>query len=426
MALNRIRRIGAAVVLALASVWVALACLAQMQTRVAAERQPWIALSWDSANPVALTRMAELFTESRRNAADSQAAVELARSALVRAPLNGAALRVLGFEADRARDAAGARRLMNASDRLTKRDTVAQLWLLTQAIRDGDYLSGLRKSEAVLRRDPGAAPLVYEILGSTLAEPKAVSVLAARLSTRPAWRTDFLETVAAKGASVDQALGLYAALEASRSPPSPEEAAALVGRLIIERRYVPAYAVWRTRAGGAAPAAWSGIYAGDFRPRPGAPPFNWRLANRGEAFAELGDGPDGAPALHTQFQTGSTVVLAEQYLLATPGRYRLDGSAWLATDLAARASGWRIECAENGVVILDQRFDAATPGGWRPFAAEYETPAEGCAAQRLRLLGLAQDRFDTTEAWHRGLRLTRIPAGLAPGGEAAPAVAAHP
>jgi hypothetical protein len=421
---HKIRRVGAAVALAFAGLWVAMACLAQMQSRAAAERDPWVALGWDAANPVALTRMAELFAGSRRHAADSQAAVELARSAMLRAPLNGAALRVLGFEADRAGDAAAARRLMEASDRLTKRDTVAQLWLLTEAIRERDYANGLTKSEAVLRRDPGVAPLVYEILGGTLGEPAAVSVLAARLAARPAWRTRFLTAVTAKGPSVDQALRLYAALEARRSPASPEEAEALVQRLIAERRYAQAYALWRIRAGGAAAANWGGIYAGNFRARPGAPPFNWRLSDKGEAFAELGDGPDGAPSLHVQFQTGSTEVLAEQILLATPGRYRLDGAAWLATDLAARATGWRIECAESGAVILDQRFDAATPGGWRPFTAEYETPAQGCAAQRLKLLGLALDRFDTIEAWHRDLRLTKVSASPAPVGEAAPAVAA--
>jgi hypothetical protein len=406
---GRAYRIGGAVVLGLLSLWLALACLAQMQSRATTAAQPWVALAWDSANPSAMTRLAEFYVESGASPENSKAAVELARAALVKAPFNGVALRILGVEAQRAKDLAGARRLMAASDALTQRDSVAQLWLLARALERKDYALGLRKAESVLRRDPGAARMVYELLGRRLGDPAAVASISKRLARRPEWRGDFLKTVAAK-ADVDQVRALYISLERRGSPPSIDEAVALVDRLISAGRYGEAYRLWRGRAGGAANATPGLIYAADFRPRPGAPPFNWRLAEEGAAFAVLADGPDGTPALHVQVQTGAATVLADQLLLAPPARYRLDGAVWLADDLAARSVNWRVECVGDAGLLVEQQFDKTAPGGWRPFSVEFDVPATGCPAQRLAFRAIAQDRFAAIEAWSGGLKLTKIAA----------------
>src|SRR5581483_1891723 len=121
------------------------------------------------------------------------------------------------------------------------------------------------------------------------------------------------------------------------APADDEEAGFLVGRLIGDDDAQRARSVWAALLPGQAAPQTAGLYDGDFAPRPGAAPFNWRLAAGGEAVAERAQPPrplpsGGAPAaLHVQFTPTTPARLAEQMLLLPPGRYRLTGAVMFDT-----------------------------------------------------------------------------------------------
>ena len=405
--------------LALGGLWLALACLANAQSRALTNVEPSTALAWDPGNPRALSRLAELYAENGGGASDARMARELALSALAQAPLDGAALRVLGIEAQRAGDMAGAARLMAASDRVTRRDSTTQLWLLDQAIRRGAYPLAYDKAEIVLAGAPATADQVFPVLRMSLNDPRAAALLTERLARRPPWRERFVADVFAHQDDVDAARRLYAALSAGPAKPTAGETAALVKRLADEHAFREANDLWRRSLSVAFRGGSAGVYDGDFRGGPGAPPFNWRLSNGSDAFAELGRAPDGQPALHVQFSTGADSRLAEQLMVLPPGTYRLRGAALLGDRQAPDQLAWSVACAEGGRVVLARAAQGAAPGpDWTSFDVPFEVPAEGCGAQWLSLRGLAQDRFGTLEAWCRSLAV--VPAAMTARAAAAP------
>jgi len=404
-------RWGVAALLILGGVWLSLACLANAASRAYADAEPSTALAWDPSNPHARSRLAELYSESRATAADSRTAQDLARSALTLAPLDGAALRVLGVEAQRAGDLEGAATLMAASDRVTQRDSTAQLWLLDQAIRRGEYDLAYAKAEVVLRGAPAAGPQVFPVMRMGLADPRALPPLVKRLVRRPEWREAFLRDVAANAEDLGVASRLHAALSSSPAPPTEAETASFIKRLVASGDYPGAYALWRRLA--TSPAG-AGVYAGDFRPRPGPVPFNWSLAQTGDAVAELGEAPRGGPALHAEFATGANADLATQLLMLPPGAYRLQGAAWLGQAGRPGRLAWSVACAGQKTLLGEARQGEGPPQEWRDFDMRFVVPPTGCGAQWLRLRSFAQDTFTTAEAWYRGVSVTAAAASPPP------------
>ena len=399
----RLARIMAATLLVLACAWLALACLANGQSRARAASEPWTALTWDPDNPQARSRLAEQFSGRHATAADSQAAIDLARAALTAGPLDGAALRVLGIEAQRAGDMRAAVRLMAASDRVTQRDSTAQLWLLDQAIRRGAYETAYAKAEVALRGAPAQASLVFPVMRMGLKDPRALPPLLKRLEQRPQWREAFVADAFAHVESPEDARRLFLALRSSAAPPDESETGAFVRRLVADGAYAEAHDLWRS---GVRSAAAAGVYGGDFRIHPGEAPFNWRLTNRADALAELAQAADGGPALRVQFSTASNARLAEQLLVLPPGVYRLHGQARAGMGGQPEQLAWRVTCAGRPGTLAEAGPAQGAAQDWGAFEARFAVPPTGCEAQWLTLDSFALDRIGVGEAWYRDIAIT--------------------
>lgn len=408
-------RLAARVLLVLGGVWLALACLANAESRALTQDQPWVALAWDDRNPAALSRLADLYAETVATAADSTRVRTLASQSLLLAPLNGAALRMLGVEAQREGDMARAARLMAASDTVTQRDDKAQLWRLDQDIRLGAYSQAYAKADVVLRREPGMGSLVFPVLELALKDPDALPPLAQRLARRPDWREGFLAFAFGGGVDLNTSRRLFMAVSAGPAPPTEVEAGAMVKRLVADGAYAEAYDLWRRLAGSGGAGRPTGLYGGDFRPHPGPAPFNWRLADDGAAVAELGEAPDGGPALHVQFDAGANNMLAEQLVTLAPGPYRLSGAMRIEGDGGRHLLAWSVRCAGKPETVLGEvgvQPDAVAD--WRRFAVAFTVPAGGCGAQWIRLASFAQDRFTPVEGWARQLAIAPTAAPAQP------------
>jgi hypothetical protein len=209
------------------------------------------------------------------------------------------------------------------------------------------------------------------------------------------------------GHSTDPALAarLFEALAHTSAPPGDEESGLIVGRYLAQGDVAGARALWLLLLPPGAGLPTTLVYNGDFRPQPGAPPFNWRLIQSEGATAEFVPAADGAAALHVLAPAARNAAAAEQLLTLRPGAYRLSGLALVEPGVSGDQFSWRVTCVgrtSDGAAEVRQGSGAA---GWRPFAVDFRIADQGCGAQWLALGGLAHDGFQPAESWYRGLKI---------------------
>jgi hypothetical protein len=391
-----------ALALAIASVALIAACGVQAAKAYLAAQDPEAALGWGLASPDALAILAQQrLSDPTRPGHDADAS-RFARQALLSGPFDAPALRVLALEAEQAGGHARARMLMVIADKWSRRDSATQLWLLEQALAEGDWPSASRHADALMRRQWRFQTMVFPGLVGALRDPAAVAPVVQTLNAHPDWRGPFLNFLAWRAADPAVAARLFLALAASPSPPSDADDANLVGRAVSQGDYAGARALWtRLLPRGSARDA-DLVYDGDFRPAPGAAPFNWRLIQSEGVTAETVPAADGAPALHVLAPAARNATAAEQLISLPPGTYRLSGRALVEPGQAGDLFSWRVSCVSRPDTPIVETVQSAGPAGWRAFSADFQV-GQGCAAQWLRLEGLAHAGFEPAEAWYRGL-----------------------
>jgi hypothetical protein len=238
--------------------------------------------------------------------------------------------------------------------------------------------------------------------------PEGRAALEAKLATRPFWRTSFFQT-AANSAIPATVLELLTAL-----PPNPDRAAAETEQravfvaLVNAGNGARAYATWQQLLPASYRERAHGVYDGNFSRWPGAPPFNWMLTDDGAGTARMVSAADlpQSSALNVRYFGSAAGVLAEQYVFAQPGTYRLQLSARRRTD---NATGGRLSMQVRCI-----RGDMLATLPLEPLGASLRTlsmpvqvPA-GCDLLRVRLVGTPGEVFSEVEAQITGVAFDRV------------------
>jgi hypothetical protein len=397
-----------AAALAIGAVILIAACGLQAARSWLAANNPQAAVSLGVADGDAFSAVAEA-REAARPGYD-EAAAAYARRALIAAPLDARAIRVLAQETEKDGGLTRARMMMVIADRWSRRDTAAQLWLLQQAMLEGDWPDASVHADALLRRHWQLEKVVFPAMAGALRDPAAVGPFVDRLSELPDWRRSFLSALAEHAPDPAVPARLFLALAATAAPPTDEDASNIVSRYVAQGDYAGARALWvRLLPRGAAPAAGQPVYNGDFRPLPGGAPFNWRLTQSEGVTAETIAAGDGALALHVLTPAAKDAVAADQLLTLAPGAWRLTGMARIEPGQSGEVFAWLVAClGQTSAPIAEARL-AAGVAGWRPFSIDFTVPPDkACSAQWLRLEGLAHSGFEPAEGWFRGLRVQPI------------------
>lgn len=399
-----------AIVLAVASLAAIVLCVVQSSRTWLADNNPEAALAWGLASPAALSAVADRRIDAPGRPGDDSEAIAYARQALLAEPLDVRALRVLALEAEKAGGPARARIMMVVGDQLTRRDTITELWLFQHALANADWRRLCLHADAMLRRVWQLERVLFPGMISALRDPAAVAPLVDRLEETPDWRKGFLNEVAWRSSDPADAARLFDALAATSAPPTDVESGYLVERYVSQGDYKDAKAVWTLLLPRGAPRVDGLIYNGDFRPLPGAPPFNWRLVETDGASVEITPAADGAPALHVVAPAAKNAEAAAQLLDLSPGSYRLSGVALVEPGQTGDLFSWRVGCvAQTNAGVAEARQGSGV-SGWRPFTVAFAVPAQGCDAQWLALEGLAHAGMEPAEAWYRGLTIRSISA----------------
>jgi hypothetical protein len=333
----------------------------------------------------------------------------LYRSAIAREPLLADPLALAGLDAAAQGDTARAERLMIAARDRDPRLPLARFWLLDHFVRTDRIDVALNEVGPAIRLQPDAITAIMTVLAAIADTPDGRTALARKLTTQPFWRTAFFQTASAS-TSPDVLLSLLSESGRARDgKAATDEQRAVFLALINSGHGVRAFQTWQQLLPASYRGRVEGIYDGSFGGWPGAQPFNWILADGGIGTARMvtaGDLPQST-ALDVRYFGSTSGVLAEQYVYAPAGNYRLQLAARRRT---SGATGGRlsmeVRCAD-GETLASQPLE--------PLGAQLRTMAmpatvtPACELVRVRLVGTPGEVFSEVEAQITGVAL--VPGG---------------
>lgn len=386
-------------VLVVAAIWLAWQVLLGP---VIQRAPPALAVRVAPNSPVVLGRAAEaeLLAERPANARD------LAGLALSKAPFDARAMRIFGLVEAREGRLATADDILTLAGNWSLRDDPAHAWLVQQRLRQGDYVSAFAHADTLARRRPDQHTAVFQLFtAAALADPRAVRPLVELLARNPPWRLNYIRGLYKAPENAPLIASLAIALETTPAPFDAAELEQLYNTWISEGR-LDGLRLIRERLG--RPPLTPPLVNGDFSDAPHAPPFTWVMGVGPGIQAEIteDDLNTRETSLRVQYDGYGSSNLARQFLLLRPGAYALTGAVRVETAPEPSRMVWVLSCTQTGAEIGRYVPVAQDPGKWTPFALRFVVPAEGCAAQWLRLEPRPELRRSTVVVWFDRFRIT--------------------
>ncbi len=277
-------------------------------------------------------------------------------------------------------DTQAARRLFAYSDRLSRRDLRTRLWVIEDAVAREDIPDALRNYDMALRTSRRAPEILFPILSAAVSDPEIARGLLNLLKANPPWGESFIAQLA--GSNLEPlAIARFYDMASARGiaiPPSAE--AALVNALVASGAYERAWAYYRNIRPDADARRSRNPNFAHITESPSLFDWNANAAVPG-VNASLRSGRDGGVL---DFSAPATVgaLVAQQYQLLPPGRYRLEGRS-IGLDQSPSASPyWSLECIDGRELDRIDLPNSSEANG--RFAGEFRVDAD-CPAQILKL-----------------------------------------
>jgi hypothetical protein len=350
-----------------------------------AQTKATLALSIVTNNPTA-KRLAE--------------ARQLAQTALRREPINATAAVVLGLIATMENRAALGRKLVGYSEHVSRRNSVAQLWMIEDQVSRGDVAGALVHYDRAMRVSPELRPTLIPILVQAAADPAVARPLAAILAGRPLWWPDALGPIIYRGSV--PAITLPIVLQQVKLRPSNDQERtfliAAMRRLVDAGAFRQADALYRT-TGGRPPVGDNLVYDGEFDAARYLPPFEWDLHSEGGFSATVQPRAGGGRALYLSVDQEHAGELARQLLQLKPGRYRFSALAGNIVGDTFERPQVKLLCAvADSRVVLDLHLGVAGEDG-APSQADFQVPASSCSAQWLTIASGGSEQSPQSDPW---------------------------
>jgi tetratricopeptide (TPR) repeat protein len=327
-------------------------------------------------------------------AIDSNRSVDLAElraqtiAALIRAPLNARALRILGQIEATGNDNAGAARLMTESARLSLHQSIAVYWLMRKNAQDGDYKAAIAYADDLLRTNPDLARYAVPVLAHFADDKKSAAAVEAVLNTDPPWRNLFFRLLPESVADARTPLKLLVALKSSPTPPAAEDIGRYLDLLIAHKYYDLAYYTWlqfiplqELREAGL-------LFNGSFELAPSGMPFDWSIKQGSGVTIDIVPRPDapGQHALSVDFLYGRVDFHSVYELVVLPpGVYRF-AVQYSGKIVGPRGMKWRVTCANDSHARLgESQMISDTGSAWKRSEFAFTVPPADCRAQYVQL-----------------------------------------
>lgn len=404
---GRTARIGRILI---AAVLLAIAFAAVLQSTVAGvfrNTRPQIALAWAPYDAQARARLAVSLMENRDSEPARERAALLARDAVRRDPITPAALRALAASAERPERALT---LVEAAQRLSRRDQGTQVWLIEHSIREGRADQALVHFDTALRTSWQSQQALFPLLASTLADRSLFDALMARLRRNPEWRVPFLAYLVDQDANPAQTARLARQFLDPRKPEEREAIATHLAQLAASREFDLAWGSYvHFGLAGADEQARGALINGGFEREAGVAPFAWWYAEEPDLFAIPRSGPDGrGGVLEVAAISGRTGEVARQLVRLAPGAYRLAAEFGDVPADEFERPELKVDCAgRDARRTLVSLRPAASGEARRSASTEFAIPA-GCPFQWVSVSVAGDDSEGGPLPWVDSIELARI------------------
>lgn len=315
----------------------------------------------------------------------------LARRALMHDPTAIGAIVALGIDAQRHGNITAARRLFAYGERLTRRDSSAQLWAIEDDVARNDIPDVLRHYDIALRTSPNLSDILYPVLTSASADPAIRSALIRTLRGRPPWGDGFLIYLSGKGSDPIANMRFLQGMAQAKLAVPDEATANAVSALVAAGHGDEAWAVyqmWHPQAD---------------RRRSRDPRFtarreslsvlDWNLIDQDGISASIQAGRGGG-VLDFVASPSAAGPVARQIELLPAGTYRLTGHSTGRAQAPDSQPYWAIRCQNNQEIARVPLANVDGDAGSRQ-QVTFRVPS-GCALQILELVVRPSDGADGT------------------------------
>lgn len=366
-----------------------------------AHSAPAIAEAWWPAGTSAkVARGRQLLTVAQPSPAMIEQTRVSLREAVVREPVNTYALSTLAAIEDYRNDKAGARTLFQLAEAMSRRNIVAQLWLIEDAVGRDRIDEVLVHYDRTMRISIDSRQALLPVLLSAATDPAILKSLLPMLARRPLWWKDYAQRLATTGGdTMVMAASIQAIRPDLRSAEERSLAEGVLRRMIAlkdERRAILAANKIEGRRGPA-----RSLRDGDFETSDGLLPFAWWLRDENSVRAYRDSVPNGSMGLWIVSSDASGG--AAQQLMGLPsGRYILSGAAGGVPDGPMLQPAVEMSCG-NGVSLTRFTLPPSDESGGS-FRFRFDIPATNCVTQWVTLVTApATD----SSVWIDNLAITR-------------------
>lgn len=315
----------------------------QAFTNVFANDQPVVAASAFPLNGFALERVALYRLKSQEDGS----LTPLARQVVAKEPLAPAAWTILALAQ---KDAARKDAILLAASRINRRTLLLQSnLLLLYAARD-DFSNSIGVLNQILTVYPEQEETMFPILVQALKDDRSVPEFVLALSKKPGWSNNFLEAAAEDSEALQNLsrvrMGLFGKVAIERDTDN-----AIIAALIKAGRIETAAALYQriSETSASGPFGATGKFQRlDWNTK--LPPFDWQLADRPDARAQVIEQPE---RLEFYVRSGKAGVLAER-LLAVPSSFTLQVRHSVSPIDQLKDVRVQIQCEKTKTRFFDQ------------------------------------------------------------------------
>ncbi|MEO6388422.1 MAG: hypothetical protein ABIT16_12775 [Croceibacterium sp.] len=247
-------------------------------------------------------------------------AVALARSAFAHEPMSTDALGVLAMNANAQKHQATTLALFNGMNQLSRRVSIANLWLAQHALQRGDVEATLRYFDAMLRTSQTARETILQQFAAATVNPSFRSAMTDLLRRNPPWASDFWR-VAPQVPGTARAIGeLRLRLAGTNLKFELANDRELALKLVDAREFDLASKLYRSLSASTSDAAGEMVRNAQFGRSSIIPPIDWDTYSIGDFGSEIRTS-EGALVFSAITSAGGAV--AREWISLPPGRYTL-------------------------------------------------------------------------------------------------------
>lgn len=320
-----------------------------------------------------------------------------AQTSLREAPLDAIAIRQMAFAAGSS-DNASSVDMLSLAERVSRRDVPTQMALLRLAADAEDHGRTFLRLDRILTVAPAAGTRFFGPMAKLLADEPARRELMRYFGRR--WFPAFALGAVRETEDPADLARLLIASGASSADAEPALLPALLERLALTGDYTTAREL-ALRFGKAHPVALSSFALNKATTDARFAPLTWKLGQSEDV--QTGLAPD--KGVDVAIRPGQTVTIAERATKLTSGTYMIEQDVAPDDASTGLTLAWELRCGAGTTPSWRQ---AIVIGSAETYRERVDIPP-GCAPQRWRLLGAADDAQSDAAFRLVSLQIARTP-----------------